>query len=63
MSDLPDLREVVRFVFELGQLRREARHGWLRIHEDPESVAEHTQHAALWLLDRLLGAPSFPVLS
>ena len=46
MSDLPDLREIVRFIFEIGQLRREARHGWLRIYENPESVAEHTQRAA-----------------
>jgi putative hydrolase of HD superfamily len=38
--------EVVRFVFELGQLRTEARHGWNRIYENPETVAEHTQRAA-----------------
>lgn len=38
--------EVVRFVFELGQLRTEARHGWNRIYENPESVAEHTHRAA-----------------
>lgn len=37
---------IVRFTFELGQLREEARHGWLRIYENPESVAEHTQRAA-----------------
>ena len=37
---------IVRFTFELSQLREEARHGWLRIHENPESVAEHTQRAA-----------------
>lgn len=37
---------IVRFIFELGQLRQEARHGWLRIYENPESVAEHTQRAA-----------------
>ncbi len=46
MSDMPDLSEIVRFIFEIGQLREEARHGWLRIHENPESVAEHTQRAA-----------------
>ena len=39
-------RALVRFTFELGQLRAEARHGWLRIYENPESVAEHTQRAA-----------------
>ena len=38
--------EVVRFTFELGQLRTEARHGWNRIYENPETVAEHTQRAA-----------------
>lgn len=46
MPGLPDPREVARFIFELGQLRQEARHGWLRINETPESVAEHTQRAA-----------------
>lgn len=46
MPDIPDLREISRFIFELGQLRQEARHGWLRIDETPESVAEHTQRAA-----------------
>lgn len=38
--------ELVNFVFELGQLRNEARHGWNRIYESPETVAEHTQRAA-----------------
>lgn len=38
--------ELVRFTFELGQLRTEARHGWNRIYEHPETVAEHTQRAA-----------------
>jgi len=46
MPDSPDLREITRFIFELGQLREETRHGWLRINETPESVAEHTQRAA-----------------
>ena len=38
---------VVNFTFELAQLREESRHGWQRIHESPESVAEHTQRAAV----------------
>lgn len=38
---------VVRLTFELAQLREEARHGWKRIFENPESVAEHTQRAAV----------------
>ena len=38
---------VVSFTFELAQLREESRHGWQRIHENPESVAEHTQRAAV----------------
>ena len=38
---------VVKFTFELAQLRQEARHGWQRIFESPESVAEHTQRAAV----------------
>lgn len=37
---------LVRFTFELGQLRTVARQGWLRMYENPESVAEHTQRAA-----------------
>jgi putative hydrolase of HD superfamily len=37
---------LVDFTFEIGQLREEARHGWLRIYENPESVAEHTHRAA-----------------
>lgn len=41
-----DPQAVVRFIFEVGQLRQERRHGWLRIQENPESVAEHTQRAA-----------------
>jgi putative hydrolase of HD superfamily len=41
-----DFDAVVRFTFEIGQLRQEVRHGWLRIYENPESVAEHTQRAA-----------------
>ena len=48
---------VVRFIFEMRQLREEARHGWLRIGENPESVAEHCQRAAClgYLLARLEG--------
>ncbi len=42
-----EAKEIVRFVFELGQLRRERRHGWLRIDETPESVAEHSFRAAV----------------
>ena len=38
---------VISFTFELAQLREESRHGWQRIHESPESVAEHTQRAAV----------------
>ncbi|HMO02534.1 MAG TPA: HD domain-containing protein [Oligoflexia bacterium] len=38
--------EIMRFTFELGQLKREARRGWQRIGESPESVAEHSQRAA-----------------
>jgi putative hydrolase of HD superfamily len=39
--------ELVRLVFEIGQLRRETRHGWLRLHERPENVAEHSHRAAV----------------
>jgi putative hydrolase of HD superfamily len=46
MSTLPDPSDVIRFTFELGQLRQERRRGWLRIFEDPESVAEHSHRAA-----------------
>ena len=46
MTSELDFDAVVRFTFEMGQLRQEARHGWLRIYENPESVAEHSQRAA-----------------
>jgi 5'-deoxynucleotidase YfbR-like HD superfamily hydrolase len=46
MTSELDFDAVVRFTFELGQLRQEVRHGWLRIYENPESVAEHSQRAA-----------------
>ena len=46
MSPLPASTDVIRFTFELGQLRYERRQGWLRIYEDPESVAEHSHRAA-----------------
>jgi putative hydrolase of HD superfamily len=52
-------KDIIRFIFELGQLRQEARHGWLRIYENPESVAEHTQRAAClgYLLAHCEGFP------
>ncbi|MFC2133677.1 HD family hydrolase [Bacteroidota bacterium] len=40
-------RSIVNYIFELAQLRKETRHGWQRIYEIPESVAEHTQRAAV----------------
>jgi putative hydrolase of HD superfamily len=46
MPHQPDAHAFVRFIFELGGLRQEARQGWLRIRENPENVAEHTQRAA-----------------
>ena len=51
--------EIIRFVFEIGQLRRETRHGWLRINERPENVAEHTHRAAVlgYLLAHREGFP------
>lgn len=58
MSGLDD-KALVRLVFETGQLREEARHGWLRIYERPESVAEHTQRACVlgYLLAHREGFP------
>jgi len=51
--------ELIRFVFEIGQLRRESRHGWLRINERPENVAEHSHRAAVlgYLLAHREGFP------
>jgi putative hydrolase of HD superfamily len=40
-------KAAVNLIFELAQLRQEARHGWQRIFENPESVAEHIQRAAV----------------
>ncbi|MFP4135676.1 MAG: HD domain-containing protein [Candidatus Acetothermia bacterium] len=43
MSEKRDLEGMVKFVFELGQLKRLPRSGWLKLGiEDPESVAEHS---------------------
>ncbi|MCB0336122.1 MAG: HD domain-containing protein [Bdellovibrionales bacterium] len=39
-------KSLVNFTFEMSQLRQESRHGWHRILENPESVAEHIQRAA-----------------
>jgi hypothetical protein len=62
MTSELDFDAVVRFTFELGQLRQEVRHGWLRIYENPESVAEHSQRAAclgylLAVFDELAALP------
>lgn len=45
--EAPQDEGIVRLTFEVSQLRQEARHGWLRIGENPESVAEHTQRASV----------------
>ena len=37
---------IVRLTHELSQLRQEARNGWLKIGENPASVAEHSHRAA-----------------
>jgi putative hydrolase of HD superfamily len=39
-------QSIIDLTFELGQLRAETRHGWLRLLENEESVAEHTARAA-----------------
>lgn len=51
--------EIVRYIFEVGQLRRETRHGWLRLNERPENVAEHSCRAAMlgYLLAQRVGFP------
>jgi putative hydrolase of HD superfamily len=45
-KDKKELDAVVDYIFEVGQLRLEARHGWLRLGRNPESVAEHSHRAA-----------------
>jgi len=40
-------KKILDFIFELGQLKREKRHGWLHVGiECPESVADHSLRAA-----------------
>ena len=42
-----EIKKVVNFIFELGQLKKQARTGWwLAGVKDPSSVAEHTLRAA-----------------
>jgi putative hydrolases of HD superfamily len=42
-----NIKNVVNFIFELGQLKKQARTGWwLAGVKDPSSVAEHTLRAA-----------------
>lgn len=51
---------LVSFIFEQGQLRRQARQGWLRLPADHESIAEHVHRAALlgYLLAHREGYPN-----
>jgi len=54
-------REIIKFLFELGQLSRVRREGWSLIGvSHPESVAEHSLRAAQigWVLASLDGYPN-----
>jgi putative hydrolases of HD superfamily len=56
---------LVKFMFELGQLKRVRRSGWWLINiKDPESVAEHSFRAAIigYLLAKKEGADADKVL-
>lgn len=47
MSQNKDHEELIRFFFELGQLKRTPRSGWLKLGvSNPESVAEHSFRTA-----------------
>ncbi|MCF7890789.1 HD domain-containing protein [Candidatus Bipolaricaulota bacterium] len=59
-----DLANIARFIFELGQLKRTPRSGWLKLGVDnPESVAEHSFRTAAigFLLGKLEGENSYEV--
>lgn len=47
MADQEDLEGLIKFVFELGQLKRTPRSGWQKLGiDDPETVAEHSFRTA-----------------
>jgi len=55
------MRNIVDFIFELAQLKKIKRSGWLAANIDnPESVAEHSQRAAIvaYILAKLENADS-----
>jgi len=63
MEDEP-LANLVSFIFELGQLKRTPRSGWLKLGvNDPESVADHSFRTAAigFLLGELEGENPFEV--
>ena len=63
MDDEP-LANLVSFIFELGQLKRTPRSGWLKLGvNDPESVADHSFRTAAigFLLGELEGENPFEV--
>lgn len=59
-----DLADLARFIFELGQLKRSPRSGWLKLGVDnPESVADHSFRTAAigFLLGKLEGENPYEV--
>ncbi|MBS3735587.1 MAG: HD domain-containing protein [Candidatus Bipolaricaulota bacterium] len=59
-----DLADLVSFIFELGQLKRTPRSGWLKLGVDnPESVADHSFRTAAigFLLGKLEGENPYEV--
>lgn len=59
-----DLANIARFIFELGQLKRTPRSGWLKLGvNNPESVADHSFRTAAigFLLGKLEGENPYEV--
>lgn len=47
-NEKDDLKNLVKFIFEVGQLKRTPRSGWLKLGiNDPESVADHSFRTAV----------------
>ncbi len=62
--DEDDLANIARFIFELGQLKRTPRSGWLKLGvNNPESVADHSFRTAAigFLLGKLEGENPYEV--
>ncbi|MFW6104773.1 MAG: HD domain-containing protein [Candidatus Bipolaricaulota bacterium] len=65
-NEKDDLKNLVKFIFEVGQLKRTPRSGWLKLGiNDPESVADHSFRTAVigFILGEMEGHDPYRVAS